>query len=339
MTESSTPPAEVSRRRKPASPPPSYGAGRGLLVFIFRLLMLGVSGTLAGLLGIAIANLYPGNIQEPPLAEKVLQGSRSLWQGITRLPQSWQTPNAPSGTAQNSPDNDSPDNNSPDNNLETQPETTLPAPPTTDSALQTGLPLSDTDRQQVQTELSQIQTELQQLNSRAAELETRVGATNAGSLEERLQGIERQLDPNAAPPSPAPASTENPSFIAPATTRSSSGELLTITLPSDALFSTDQTTLRPETTEIFNTIATDLQRYPGATIRVIGHTDSQGGSANDRARSFEQASAVAQALSQSLDDSYRWIVAGSGNNRPLVENTTPINRQRNRRIEIVIDPN
>jgi OOP family OmpA-OmpF porin len=332
MTESSTPPAEVSRRRKPASPPPSYGAGRGLLVFIFRLLMLGVSGTLAGLLGIAIANLYPGNIQEPPLAEKVLQGSRSLWQGITRLPQSWQTPNAPSGTAPTL------GNPSPDNNLETQPETTLPTPPTTDSDPQTGSPLSDTDRQQVQTELSQIQTELQQLNSRAAELETRVGATNAGSLEERLQGIERQLDPNAAPPSPAPSFTENQSFIAPTTTRSTGGELLTITLPSDALFSPDQTTLRPETTEIFNTIAADLQRYPGAAIRVIGHTDSQGSSANDRARSFEQASAVAQALSQSLDDSYRWIVAGAGSNRPLVENTTLINRQRNRRIEIVIDP-
>jgi peptidoglycan-associated lipoprotein len=289
--------------------------------------MLGVSATLAGLLGIAIANLYPGNVQEPPLAEKVLQGSRSLWQGIVRLPQSWQTPNAPSGTAPASPGN-----NTPNNNSETQPETTLPTP-------QTGSPLSDTDRQQVQTELTQIQTELQQLNSRAAELEARVGTSNSGSLEERLQGIERQLDPNAAPPSPATASTENQSFIAPTTTRSTGGELLTITLPSDALFNSDQTTLRSETTEIFNTIAADLQRYPGATIRVIGHTDSQGGSANDRARSFEQASAVAQALSQSLDDSYRWIVAGSGSNQPLVENTTPINRQRNRRIEIVIDPN
>jgi OOP family OmpA-OmpF porin len=332
MTESSTPPvAETLKRRRPArQQPPSHGFGRGLLVFIFRLLMLGVSGSLAGLLGIAIANLAPGNIQEPPFAEKLLQGSQALWQSVTRLPQSWQSPrSSPAAPIAPQPD--------------AAPQTTLPAPPEAEPSPQAAAPeLTEADREQVQTELTQIQTELQQLNSRAAELETRVGTAGAGSpLEERLQSIERQLDPDAAPPpSPSPSPVENQSLIAPTTTTlSNRGEVLTITLPSDALFDTDQTSLRSETSAILNTITTDLQRYPGATIRVVGHTDSQGSSANDRDRSFEQASAVAQTLSQSLDDSYRWIVVGAGSNSPLAENTTPINRQRNRRIEIVIDPN
>lgn len=333
MTESSTPPVtETPKRRKPArQQPPSHGFGRGLLVFIFRLLMLGVSGSLAALLGIAIANLSPGNVQEPPFAEKLLQGSQALWQSVTRLPQSWQPP--ASRRSSTSPVTPQPDADS---------QTTLPAPPEAEPSPQADPPeLTEADRQQVQTELTQIQTELQQLNNRAAELETRVGTAGAGSpLEERLQTIERQLDPDAAPlPSPSPSPVENQSLIAPATTTlSSSGEVLTITLPSDALFGTDQVSLRPETSAILNTITTDLQRYPGATIRVVGHTDSQGSSADDRSRSFEQASAVAQYLSQALDDSYQWIVVGSGSNNPLAENTTPINRQRNRRIEIVIDP-
>lgn len=336
MTESSTPPVtEVPKtRRKPVRQrPPSYGPGRAILVFIFRLLMLGVSGSLAALIGIAIANLRPGNIQEPPFAEKLLQGSQALWQGITRLPQSWQPSPSPTSTAPVLAPTVSSDV-----------PTSLPAPPDTSPAQPAPVDLTEADRQQVQTELTQIQTELQQLNSRAAELESRVGTANAGNpLEERLQTIEQRLDPDAAPPSPSPspAPAENRNFIARATTiLSNSGETLTITLPSDALFDADaeQTMLRSETPAILDSITADLQQYPGATIRVVGHTDSQGSSESDRTRSFEQASAVSQYLSEALGEDYRWIVVGVGSSRPLAENTTPINRQRNRRVEIVIDP-
>jgi OmpA-OmpF porin, OOP family len=343
MTESSTtPPVSNEPRRRPVSPPPAYGAGRGILVFIFRLLLLGVSGTLAVLLGIAIANLRPGNIQSPPFAEKLLQGSQTLWRGINRLPQSWQTPTTPptagvpaTGTAPaGTPPSDAGGSDSP----------TLPAPPEASPA-PPAPELSEADRQQVQTELAAIQTELQQLSSRAGSLESRVGATNTRNpLEERLQTIERQLDPDAAPPpdpSPAPAPTERQSWLAPtATTLSSSGEILVVTLPSDALFDASQSTeLASTAPPILDTLLADLQRFPGATVRVVGHTDSQGSSADDRARSFEQANAVAQYFSDQLDQNTRWLVVGSGSTRPIAEPTTDLNRQRNRRIEIFIDPN
>jgi peptidoglycan-associated lipoprotein len=195
----------------------------------------------------------------------------------------------------------------------------------------------------VQTELAQIQTELQQLSSRAGILESRVGATSAGDpLEERLQTIERRLDPDAAPPpSPSPTDTvESQSWIAPtATTLSSRGEVLVVTLPSDALFDAgDSSTLSRNAPAILDTLIADLQRFPGASIRVVGHTDSQGASTDDRARSFEQANAVAQYFSGRLDENTRWLAVGAGSTRPVAENTSDINRQRNRRIEIFINP-
>ncbi|WP_416674169.1 OmpA family protein [Egbenema bharatensis] len=347
MTESSTPTPPVSNppKRRPVSPPPAYGAGRGILVFIFRLLLLGVSGILAVLLGIAIANLRPGNIQSPPFAEKLLQGSQTLWRGINRLPQSWQTPASPqtpgstvagTGATGTDPAGTDPAGADPADSP------TLPAPP--EASPTPTVELSETDRQQVETELTAIQTELQQLNSRAGILESRVGATNSGNpLEERLQTIERQLDPDAVPPpapSPSPAPAENQSWLAPtATTLSSSGEILVVTLPSDALFDANQPTeLSSTAPAILDTLIADLQRFPGATVRVVGHTDRQGPSAADRARSFEQANAVAQYFSGQLGENARWLVVGLGSTRPVAENTSDINRQRNRRVEIFIDP-
>lgn len=324
MTESSTPQAPELPKQRPSRKP---SGGRGFLVFLFRLLLLGVSSSLAGLLGIAIAQFYPGTIEDPPLVEKLVQGTQSLRKAVIRLPQSWS--NEPS------PESGVPPVVSGAN--------TSPSPEASPSPQPSPVELSAADRQEIQSQLAQLQSDLQQLNNRAATLETRVGGGNASApIEERLRTIQQQLDPNAAPPSPTASSNDNQSFIAPATsTLSSDGELLMVTLPTDALFTdqrTDQQSFRAETSAILDSLIADLQRYPGATIRVVGHTDSRDASETDRARSFEQASAVANYLSAKLGDDYEWIVVGYGGSRPLAENTSEINRQRNRRIELVIDP-
>lgn len=325
MTKSSTSPTTDV----PASQPrrSSWNWGRALLVLIFRLLLLGVSGSLAALLGIAIAQLYPGKITEPPLAEKLLQGSQALTDNFKQITQ---TKSSPGGVAPGvAPTNATPSNPAP--------ITTLP--PASPSAQSASPQLSDADRQQAQTELSQLQGELQKLNDRAAVLAGRVGSSGAAtSLEERLQTIQRQLDPNAPAPTVSSAQPQNQSVLAPTTSTLAENGQLMVTLPSDALFVENQTTLRPETSVLLDTIVTDLRNYPGATIQVAGHTDSQGAGADDRSRSFEQATAVAQYLSNQLGEDYRWMVLGYGSSRPVADNTSDLNRQRNRRIEIVIDP-
>lgn len=311
MTQSSTPQtSDLPKQRLAKRPSP----GRSFLTFIFRLLLLGVSGSLAALLGIVIAQFYPGRILDPPLVEKFMQGSQALWQGVTRLPQTWNDP-APASTASPSP------------------ASTAPASPQADASPQLSpppAPLSDADRQRLQAELTQLQTELQQSTDRSAALAT---------IQQRLQAIQQQLNPDATASSAPPDSAPDQSLVAPSTRTIANGELLKVTLPSDALFNPDQISLRPTTSAILDSIVSDLQRYPAATIRIAGHTDSQGTAEADRDRSFQQASVILQYLSGKLDDSYRWVAVGYGNTEPLVDNTSPINRQRNRRVEIVIDPN
>lgn len=311
MTQSSTSQASDLPKQRPAKRP-SPGRGRSVLTFIFRLLLLGVSGSLAALLGIVIAQFYPGQIQEPPLVEKFMQGSQALWRSVTRLPETWSSPTP------------TPTPNLSGSATPSSPQITTPPPPPPSSPS----PLSEADRQRIQTELTQLQTELQQAPDRSAA---------SAAIQQRLQSLQQQLNPGTT--SFTTETAPDQSFIAPATSTIANGELLKVTLPSDALFNSDQTTLRPTTTAILDSIVTDLQRYPGATIRVAGHTDSQGSAEADRDRSFQQASAISQYLSGKLDDSYRWVAVGYGSKDPLVDNTSTINRQRNRRIEIVIDPN
>ncbi|MBD2056430.1 hypothetical protein H6F88_10440 [Oculatella sp. FACHB-28] len=77
MTRSST--VQATERQSPQRSP---GGGRSFLVLIFRLLLLTVGGSFAGLLGIAVAQVHPAQIQETPILEKVLQRSEALIRDI-----------------------------------------------------------------------------------------------------------------------------------------------------------------------------------------------------------------------------------------------------------------
>ncbi|NEQ24692.1 MAG: hypothetical protein F6K28_37415 [Microcoleus sp. SIO2G3] len=71
---------------------------------------------------------------------------------------------------------------------------------------------------------------------------------------------------------------------------------------------------------------------------MAAHADAGANPAQSRARSFAQAQAVARSLEGTLGDSYHWVAVGYGQIEPIAPNDTPVNRQRNRRIEIAIFP-
>jgi outer membrane protein OmpA-like peptidoglycan-associated protein len=186
-----------------------------------------------------------------------------------------------------------------------------------------------------------LQAELDALSDRTRELEQQVGGAPASlapvPLEVRLQQVEQRLDPTAvvaAPPSPTPEDESIPVAIADAA-RSNS---LLVTLPSTALFQADDRSLKPAAANILTSIANDLRAYPGALIRVSAHTTSEANATSNRSLSFEQAKAVEQQLRASLGDNYRWVVLGYGDSRPLGEGSNAAQQQRNRRIEIAIEP-
>ncbi|MCU0525697.1 MAG: OmpA family protein [Elainella sp. Prado103] len=283
---------------------PTWRWGAAFWTLIFRLLLLGIGGSLAASVGIAAAHIYPARLQEPPFAEKLIQTTRSLWRG-GGIPGAQPPAANPSPLAPASPPPASPD-------------------------LTSGLPAQE--RQQLQTELTQLQAELQTLTSQSSE----PLADRVAELQKRIQSIQAKLG-TASPGFVDSTETGNSTqtFVAPA---QSNGDRLLVTLPSDALFDPDQTTLRSGTEAIFASILMDLQRYPDATIRIAGHTDNQNSADRDRQRSLEQAKAVQQYLSGQLGESIHWVTVGYGQHRPLATNDSPENQQRNRRIEIVIEP-
>ncbi|HEY9644328.1 MAG TPA: OmpA family protein [Coleofasciculaceae cyanobacterium] len=310
MTPSLTPQPAPPKRQ---SPPPAPGRGWGFLVLIFRLLLLGVGGSFAALAGIAVAQFHPAPpTQDPPWVEKVVQGSRSVWAELEQIPTI----------------------------LGLAPPAASPAPSASPLPAGTRSPaaqLSEADKQKLQADLTQLQNELTKLRDRP-QISEDERAKQSVALEERIRTIQQQLNPTGfAAPMISPTPTDQPG-VPPATSRVSGRDTLLVTLPVDALFSKNQTALQPGSATILDTILTDLQRYPGATIRIGAHSDNQGSEGDDRARTFEQAAAVEQYLATKLGKDYHWMVAGYGHSKPLANDGTDISRQRNRRIEIVIEP-
>ncbi len=175
--------------------------------------------------------------------------------------------------------------------------------------------LSGAEQEKLEAELKQLQAELKKLPNR------RANRQKIAQLEQEIQEIEQQLNPAPPPIASTPFFSPNQK---------------TATLPSDALFADTSGDLRPEAGPILDKIATELKNYPKSTVRIWAHTDGAGQPRNNRILSFRQAQAIAQYLSNALGDGYHLLVVGYGETRPLVPNDTPINLQRNRRIEIGI---
>ncbi|EDZ93066.1 MAG: OmpA family protein [Limnospira sp. PMC 1291.21] len=189
-------------------------------------------------------------------------------------------------------------------------------------------------QQTLQPQLQQLQQDLNALIGRTAALEIQIGNSRpAETLERRLQIIEQQL---TAPSSPEAENIPPPT---PRTARSRSGSGLIMTLPSDILFNPGSSTLRPGANVILDNLIPDLQNYRGAVVRVAGHTDDSARRQQNLVLSSAQAEAVVQYLSNAVDyQAYHWVAIGYGMTRPALENTSDINRQLNRRIEVAITP-
>ncbi len=288
---------------------------------MFRLLLLLVGGGFAWLGGVVAATFYPAPNPEPPLFERALRQSSAWVIQIKRLPQSWTRPRV-------SPQADT--------------TTVDPSPTVAVSPLP---PLTTAQQQQIEAEVTQLQTTVQSVSDRLSALETQLGTNRAVEpLENRLAILTQQLATasGTAPPSPAPIPTATPA-IAPVANAINSpvaypADRLTVTLPTDLLFRAGQVGFSPETRNLLDSIVGDLRNYPGASVQVAAHTDDAGQPEAIPELAFQRAQMVQQYLASTLGNDYHWVVIGYGSAYPLAENNSAANRQRNRRIEIVIDP-
>ncbi|MFZ6690830.1 OmpA family protein [Undibacterium sp. SXout20W] len=104
----------------------------------------------------------------------------------------------------------------------------------------------------------------------------------------------------------------------------------------DLLFGSNDSRLKPEGIRELQKLANVLQTHQQQTILVEGHTDNTGTVAYNLTLSEHRSNAVSSALQLMGVARNRIFIHGYGEEFPVVENTTPENRQLNRRVEIVM---
>lgn len=96
--------------------------------------------------------------------------------------------------------------------------------------------------------------------------------------------------------------------------------------------------LRPESSSALSAISAMLREHPELHITIEAHTDSVGAPERNQQLSDARAAAVAAFLTSIGIAANRVQAVGRGASFPLVANDSPANRQRNRRIELVLQP-
>ena len=104
----------------------------------------------------------------------------------------------------------------------------------------------------------------------------------------------------------------------------------------DVLFDFGKYDLRPEAREKLAKLSGIILAHPSLNLVIEGHTDNVGSDEVNQKLSEQRAESVrsyliAQGLAQ-----LNVKAQGFGKSTPVVDNSTPANRQKNRRVEIVV---
>jgi len=106
---------------------------------------------------------------------------------------------------------------------------------------------------------------------------------------------------------------------------------------SDVLFDTGSYTLKPGAREKLAKISGILLAHPGLTLQIEGHTDSVGGDEFNQQLSERRAGMVRDFLVDQGVGASAITARGFGKTQPVASNDTPEGRQRNRRVELVVN--
>ena len=106
---------------------------------------------------------------------------------------------------------------------------------------------------------------------------------------------------------------------------------------SDVLFDTGSFTLKPGAREKLAKVSGILLAHPGLTMQIEGHTDSVGSDAFNVRLSEQRADSVRDFLGEQGVSLSSVTAQGFGKAEPVATNDTAEGRQRNRRVEIVVN--
>jgi len=100
-------------------------------------------------------------------------------------------------------------------------------------------------------------------------------------------------------------------------------------------FAFDKDVIRPESYPVLNAVVDVLKGNPKIKLEVQGHTDDKGPPAYNKKLSQRRADSVRKYLVEHGIDGSRLTSVGYGMERPIVPNSTPVNRALNRRVQFI----
>jgi outer membrane protein OmpA-like peptidoglycan-associated protein len=104
-------------------------------------------------------------------------------------------------------------------------------------------------------------------------------------------------------------------------------------------FQSGQDVVRPAYRSLLEKVRQAADVFPRSQIVIEGHTDAYGGDENNLALSRRRAEAVSAYLTNDLGvPAFRISSVGYGETQPIANNETEQGRERNRRIDVIIEP-
>lgn len=93
----------------------------------------------------------------------------------------------------------------------------------------------------------------------------------------------------------------------------------------------------PEIVEYMNDLAEQLKSNPEQTLRITGHTDSDGSAITNEKLGLERANQIKKALNQKGVSNDRIHATSRGEEEPIADNSTEEGKKLNRRTEIIVN--
>ncbi|HML79246.1 OmpA family protein [Geobacter sulfurreducens] len=141
-----------------------------------------------------------------------------------------------------------------------------------------------------------------------------------------------------APPAPEPAPAVEPESAPLPMAAEPTPGLMKYCITLNMEFDIDKANVRPQYHDEVKRVADFLKEYPSTTAVIEGHTDNVGDDAYNMRLSQRRAESVVNYLVDNFGiDRARLSARGFGKTRPIADNSTEAGKQRNRRIEAIID--
>ncbi len=118
------------------------------------------------------------------------------------------------------------------------------------------------------------------------------------------------------------------------------GAVLKLNVKAHLLFDTDSHNLKSQALNKLNDFIDIIKKIPKAQIVIAGHTDSDASSRYNHNLGLNRAREVEKFLKFKLNPlgAYRFKSESYGEQKPVAPNDTPSNKQKNRRVEIIVLP-